>query len=276
MRSSQPLEGRIALVTGAAGGQGRSHARTLAELGADIIAVDIGPDPDTTDPSSHPGLVEVLKSVSAAGRRGYGVLADVTDLDGLSAGVAEAVAALGGLQIVVANAGIAGLAQGGTASISAVEWRRMLEVNLTGAWNTACATDRHLAAGGAVVFIASLAAVKAYPGLGHYAAAKAGVVSLTKTLALEYGPRGIRVNCILPTEVNTPMLTSPEAMRLYLPAEEDPTPEALAQITRELHVLDIPWVEPADVSEAVAFLVSDCARYITGVSLPVDGGALLK
>ena len=274
------LDGAVAVVTGAARGQGRAHAIRLAQEGADVIAIDLGDDVGTVDyaMSTPADLLETAALVEAAGRRCVAGVADIRDRDTLASVVDAGVEALGRLDIVVANAGVAGFAPDGTCGLPLQAWQDMIDINLTGTWNTAAVCVPHLrrAGWGSIVAISSISGLKGADGLGHYVAAKHGVVGLVKSLAIELGPFSIRVNAVLPTEVRTPMLVNPRSMRLYLPDEEQPTIEQLAQVTANLHVLPVPWVEPEDVSNAVVFLSSPEARYITGVCLPVDAGALLK
>jgi (+)-trans-carveol dehydrogenase len=273
------LGGRVALVTGGARGQGRTHALALAAAGADVIVLDIASSVATVDYElgNDDGLQETARLVRNLGRRCHAGIADIRDLEQLRVAVDEGASRLGRLDIVVANAGIAGFSAGGTTAVPPETWQAMLDVNLTGTWNTVVAAVPHLRAAGkgSITAICSISGVEAAAGIGHYVASKHGVVGLIKTLAIELGPDSIRANCVLPTEVNTPMLMNPRSMALYVPEKKEPTPTDLARVTRALHVLPVPWVEPEDVSNAVVFLASEDARYITGVALPVDAGALL-
>jgi NAD(P)-dependent dehydrogenase (short-subunit alcohol dehydrogenase family) len=152
----------------------------------------------------------------------------------------------------------------------------MIDVNLTGVWHAAKAAIPHLIAGergGSIVLTSSTAGLVALPNMAHYVAAKHGVVGLMRTLALELAPHFIRVNSVHPTAVNTPMVRNEPTMRVFLPGVENPTAEQYAEAMGALNALPIPWVEPRDVSNAVLFLASDEARYITGATLPVDAGS---
>ena len=154
----------------------------------------------------------------------------------------------------------------------------MMDVNLTGAWHTAKAAIPHMVAGGrggAIVLTSSTAGLKGFANVGHYVAAKHGLVGLMRTLALELAPQSIRVNSLHPTQVNTDMIMNEVTYRLFSPELEYPTQEDFAEVSRRMQALPIPWVEPIDVSNALLFLVSDEARYITGVALPVDAGTTL-
>jgi (+)-trans-carveol dehydrogenase len=155
----------------------------------------------------------------------------------------------------------------------------MIDTNLTGEWHATKAAIPHLRAGGrggSMILTSSDAGLKPYQNTGHYTAAKHGVIGLMKTLALELAADGIRVNAIAPTQVDTPMLMNPATFRLFAPDAENPTADDLAPPSQALNALPIPWVQPLDISNAVLFLASDEARYITGVVLPVDAGAAIK
>jgi (+)-trans-carveol dehydrogenase len=272
-------EGKVAFITGAGRGQGRSHAVRLAQEGADIIAIDICHDVDNALPMATPeDLAETVKLVEAQDRRIVAVQADVRDLDAVKAAVDAGVAELGRLDIVVANAGIASLG-GPVESMDPDNWTHTIDINLTGLWHTARAAIPHLVAGGrggSIVLTSSVGGVKALPGMSHYVSAKHGVIGLMRSLAVELGPQSIRVNSVLPTNVNTPMFMNEGTFKLFRPDVEHPGPDDMLVAARMMHVLPIGWVEAEDISNAIVFLTSDDARYITGVALPVDGGTLLK
>lgn len=271
------MQGKVALITGAARGMGQSHAVRLAEEGADIIALDLCKEVETVGyGGSTPGeLSETAAMVEALGRRVVAGAADVRDFDALRATVDDAVAELGRLDIVVANAGISSF---GTLDVlEEHQWQAVLDVNLTGAWHTAKAGIPHLraAAGGAIVMISSTAGLMGMAGIGHYVASKYGVMGLVRSLALELAPDMIRVNSVNPTTVNTPMAINAEMFARYAPdlSEEERTVEALKERFAASNAMPIPWVEPVDVSNAVLWLASDEARYVTGIALPVDAGS---
>ena len=273
-------EGKVAFITGAARGQGRSHAVRLAADGADIIAVDICHDVEGALPMATPDdLAETVKLVEALDRRIVATQADVRDFDALKAAVDEGVAQLGRLDIIVANAGIASIG-GPVQSMDAANWKHTIDINLTGLWHTARAGIPHLLAGGrsgSIVLTSSVGGMHAMPNMSHYVSAKHGVVGLMRSLAVELGQHGIRVNSVHPTNVNTPMFMNEGTFKMFRPDLENPGPDDVAAIAAQfMHVLPVGWVEPEDVSNAIAFLVSDEARYITGVTLPVDAGALIK
>ena len=236
----------VALVTGAGGEAGRGHALRLAAAGMDIIAVDGG-----TAGAPGAGLDETARMVRALGRRVAAAPADVRDHGQLAAAVNRAAGELGRLDVVVAAAGGLGR-QAAAGELTEAAWQDMIDVNLTGAWLTCKVAVPHIIAGGrggSVVLAGSVAAVKPYPGLAHYVAAEHAIVGLARTLAQELGADGIRVNVLLPDgpaagESREPLLPSP--------------------------------ARPRDASEALLFLISDVARHITGVALPVDAGVLAR
>jgi (+)-trans-carveol dehydrogenase len=274
------VEGKVAFITGAARGQGRSHAVRLAEEGADIIAVDLCAQVDTVPyPMATPeDLAQTVKAVEALDRRIIATQADVRDFAALKAAVDAGVAELGRLDIVSANAGIASV-DASTTDISEQSWADMLDINLTGVWHTAKAAVPHMIAagnGGAIILTSSAAGLMAYPGIGHYVSAKHGVVGLMRTLALELAPHMIRVNSLHPTQVDTAMIQNETIYRLFSPDDPNPSRDAFIPVSQEMNALPIPWVEPRDISNALLFLASDEARYITGVPLPVDAGAVIK
>ncbi|HEX4092255.1 MAG TPA: mycofactocin-coupled SDR family oxidoreductase [Trebonia sp.] len=273
------LEGKVAFITGAARGQGRSHALRLAEEGADIIAVDLCGQIDTVPyPMSTPAdLAETVAAVEALDRRIVARQADVRDGAALRDAVAAGVAELGGIDIVLANAGIFNFSDD-SGFISEEAWRDVIDTNLTGVWNTITPAVPHLRrrGGGAVVITSSVAGNKGLGHMGHYVAAKHGVVGLMRTLAIELAPDFIRVNAIHPTNVNTQMIQNEPTYHLFSPDLEHPSHDDFIAAARGITLLPVPWVEAIDISNAVLFLVSDEGRYITGISLPVDAGQSIK
>jgi SDR family mycofactocin-dependent oxidoreductase len=263
------LEGKVAFITGIARGQGRSHALRLASEGADIIGVDICADIDSVPypMASTDDLDETVALVEKLGRRIVAKVADVRDLAALRGVVDAAVADLGRLDFVVANAGISPLAfRETTDAEDEAAWNDVVGVNLTGVWHATKVGSSHIIAGGrggALVLTSSTAGLRGMSGDG-YTASKHGVVGLMRGLANDLAPYSIRVNAVHPTAVNTLMATN-EALQGFLATQED----------KGIHLrnaLPVEMLEPEDISAAVAFLVSDDARYITGTSLPVDAG----
>ena len=274
------VEGKVAFITGAARGQGRSHALRLAQEGADIIAIDIceALPENTYPPATEEDLAETVRQVEALDRRIVASKADVRDFAQLKKAVDDGVAQLGRLDIVSANAGIGGTPNR-SEDIPEDEWTNMLDINLSGVWRTAKAAIPHLKAGGrggSIILTSSDAGLFAYENISHYVSAKHGVVGLMRTLALELAPDFIRVNSVHPTTVNTPMVQNEGTYRLFRPDLENPTQDDFAAAAVSMNALPIPWVEPVDISNAVLFFASDESRYVTGVPLAVDAGAAIK
>jgi (+)-trans-carveol dehydrogenase len=274
------VEGKVAFITGAARGQGRSHAVRLAEEGVDIIAIDVC-KPVVAEggipPSTPEDLAETADLVKGHNRRIYTAEVDVRDYAALKAAVDTGVDQLGRLDIIVANAGIG---NGGETldKTSEEDWTDMIDVNLGGVWKTVKAGVPHLLSGGqggSIILTSSVGGLKAYPHTGHYVAAKHGVVGLMRTFAVELGQH-IRVNSVHPTHVSTPMIMNEGTWKMFRPDLENPGPDDMAPICQLFHVLPIPWVDPIDISNAVLFFASDEARYLTGVTLPIDAGSCLK
>jgi len=273
-------EGKVAFITGAARGQGRSHAVRLAREGADIIAVDIcGPvEASSADPATPEDLAHTAELVKGLGRRAVTAEVDVRDYNALKAAVDYGVEQLGRLDVIVANAGVAESSPS-LADTDEELWQATLDIDLGGVWKTVKAGVPHLVAGGrggSIILTSSVAGFKPYPGMGHYGTAKAGMLGLMRTFAVELGQHMIRVNSVHPTHTNTPMIMHERLYRDFRPDLENPGQEDIIPICTTFHTLPIPWVEPEDVSNAVVFLASDDARYITGVALPIDAGSMLK
>jgi len=272
------VEGKVALITGAARGQGRSHAVRLAEEGADIIAIDICRQIASVPfPMATPDdLQETAQLVEKFGRRVVPIECDVRDYEVLAAAASQGAAELGSIDIVAANAGISSAGQ--LHELAEDAWQDVIDVNLTGVWHTCKASVPHLiaAGGGSIVVTSSMAALRTWQNIGHYSAAKHGVVGVARVMAAELAPYGIRVNAIHPTQVDTPMLANDWGYALFRPDLDNPTKADVVEPMTMLNTLPVPWVEPVDISNAVLFLVSDEARYITGISLPIDAGANIK
>jgi SDR family mycofactocin-dependent oxidoreductase len=274
--TTQRLLDRVAFVTGAARGQGRAHAVRLAEEGADVVVLDIcAPVASVTDyaMAGPDDLDETVALVEKTGRRCRSVVADVRDLEAVTAGLADAVAELGRLDVVVANAGIASYGRGW--ELTPDQWADMIGINLTGVWNTLRAAIPHIRAGGrggSIVITSSIGGLKGLAHVAHYAAAKHGVVGLMRSFSAELAPYGVRVNTVNPTNVDTEMVQNAGTYGMFLPGDPDPTREKATPSFAAMHPMGIPWVEVSDVANAVAFLASDEARYITGIALPIDAG----
>lgn len=266
------LEGKVALVSGAARGQGRSHAVRLAQEGADVIAFDVCRQLGTVPYplATSEDLKETVRQVEELDRRIVAREADVTDLGAVKELVAEGVGELGRLDVVCANAGIVTFAEN-TWSLTEDVWDEMIEVNLTGVWKTLAAAIPSMidaGNGGSIVITSSTAGVKGMSGIAHYASAKHGVVGLMRTLAHELAPHSIRVNTVHPTGVNTPMVVNDYTAQFLESSEEG--------ASNVQNLLPVEMIEAVDISNAIVWLSSDEARYVTGVSLPVDAGFLQK
>lgn len=272
------LEGKVALVTGAARGMGRTHATHLARAGADIVAVDLARDEPGVDYSqgTPAELTDTAALVEAEGRTVLARTADVRDQQALDAIVAEATDTFGGIDILVSNAGIS--SQAAAIDLTDDDWHTILDVNLVGAWHAAKAVIPGMIerGSGSIVFISSTVGLKGAPHQAHYVASKHGIQGLVGSLANELGPHGIRVNSVNPGTVDTEMALNDRLLRNYFPDIEHPTKDDAAAAFGSYTLLPIPWVQPEDVSNAVLWIASDEARYVTGVAIPVDGGLLAK
>ncbi|MFW0783357.1 mycofactocin-coupled SDR family oxidoreductase [Gordonia sp. CPCC 206044] len=272
------LEGKVAFITGAARGQGRSHALRLAQEGADIIAVDVT-DQVATVPydTARPGDMEqTIEQVEALDRRIIASEVDVRDLAGLQKAAADGFAALGRIDIVLANAGISTMAP--TIEMDEQTWQTMIDINLTGVWKTVRAAVPFVVEGGrggSVVLTSSLAAITVNENIAHYSAAKHGLIGLMRVLAKELGPQNIRVNTVHPTTVATDMILNDATYKLFRPDLDNPTRADFEEAAIEMNRLPVAMVEPIDISHAVLYLVSDDGRYVTGTTHVVDAGGRL-
>jgi SDR family mycofactocin-dependent oxidoreductase len=267
------LDGKVAFISGGARGQGRSHAVRLAEEGADIITFDICTQIDTVPyaMSTPEDLEQTVKEVEALGRRIFAQQADARDVDALQRVFDEGSAAIGPVDFVLANAGI-GV---GSADPTDKDWHDVIDVNLTGVWNTVRVAIPSLierGQGGSIVITSSTGGLIGVstndPGMLAYIAAKHGVIGLMRSWANYLAPHYIRVNAVAPTAVNTPMAANEEMMRTL---EENP-----AIAAAWMNAIPVPMVEARDISNAIAWLVSDDARYVTGTVVPVDAGMVNK
>ncbi|MFW0793640.1 mycofactocin-coupled SDR family oxidoreductase [Gordonia sp. CPCC 205515] len=265
------LDGKVAFITGAARGQGRSHAVKLASEGADIIAVDICDQISSVEyaMAAPEDLAETVKQVEALDRRIVSRQVDVRDLDALRSVVADGEAELGTLDIIIANAGIAPVGLDGE---YVERWKDVIDVNMTGVFYTVMAGVQSLIdkQAGSIVITSSTQGLKGTGGSGGpsvaYTAAKHGLVGMMRSWANWLSPMNIRVNTVHPTGVATPMIQNPVMEQIFNALGPD------VEIDAVKNLMPIPWVEPVDISNAIAFLVSDDARYITGITLPVDAG----
>ncbi|MBW0114676.1 mycofactocin-coupled SDR family oxidoreductase [Pseudonocardia sp. KRD-169] len=266
------LEGKVALVTGAARGQGRSHAVHLAEEGADIVAVDLCGQIDSIPYAmGRPeDLARTAELVEGLDRRIVTSQADVRDSAAMEQAVSEAVAQFGQIYVLCANAGVFSFAP--FTELTDELWDDMIGVTLTGVFRTVRAVlpvmleqER-----GSIVLTGSTASRKGYANFAHYTAAKHGVVGIMRSLVQEVSSKNIRVNCVLPTTVATDMVTNDAVYRLFDP--ESPSRESFENVIASMNALPVGTIQPIDISRAVAWLASDESRYVTGICLPVDAG----
>lgn len=274
------LEGKVAFVTGAGRGQGRAHAKALAAEGADIIAFDICDDiPEVAYPmATRAELQETCAAIESMGRRAVAAVGDVRSYSALAAAVEQGVGDQGRLDIVVANAGVAMMDPDLEKDVDLLQasWEAVIGINLTGVWNTVRATAPAMIRagnGGSIILTSSTAGLKGLSSPGNignegYGAAKHGVVGLMRQFAVELSQHMIRVNSVHPTGVATMMIQN-EAMGRFLEA----FPDATSSLT---NLLPVEVLQPEDIADAVVFLASDKAKYITGVTLPVDAGFTVK
>ena len=259
---------KVVMVTGAARGTGRVHCQRFAEEGADVIALDA--------PAVADDLRGTARDVASRNRHCALGVADVSDLDAMTDAVNAGVAELGRLDVIVANAGIH-LPGAPAWELDPLDWQRTLDINLTGVWHTIKAGVPHIGdQGGAIVIISSTNGLRGTSNTAHYTASKHAVVGLARTLANELGPRRIRVNTVHPGAVATPMVLNDQTFRRLRPDLDNPTAADAAEVLQARNLLPVPWVEPVDVANAVVFLASDQARYITGTQLVVDAGLTQK
>ena len=272
------LAGQVAVVTGAARGQGRSHALALAREGASIIALDACA-PIATVPYPLPAkedLEDTAEQVRALGAQVIHGVVDVRDLAGMERFVSDAVATLGRLDIVCANAGIS--TPSPTLTMTEEAWQTTIDINLTGAWKTCRATVPHVIAGGrggAVIITSSSATAMISKNIAHYTASKHGLIGFMRVLAKELAPHRIRVNTLHPTGVRTPMILNEPMYRLFRPDLENPYQEDFESAARSHHALGVSAVDPEDVSAAVIYLASAAGRYVTGSTFMLDAGGPL-
>jgi SDR family mycofactocin-dependent oxidoreductase len=275
-------EGKLVIVTGAARGQGRNHAVRLAEEGADIIAIDVCKDIDTAGYSmaSNEDLEETARLVQKTGRRVVVQHADVRDYASVRAAIDAGAAELGGVDVLIPNAGI--LPMGPDQPVSA--FTGTIDVNLVGVLNTVHATLPHLQEGASVIMVGSIASflppmpedLVAGAGYAGYKFAKHVLVDYVKELALQLAPMGGRVNSVHPTTVDTEMVFNDAMFRTYRPDMENPTKEDIEPILATIQAMPISHVTMDDVTHAVVYLASDESRYVTASQIKIDGGAIAK
>lgn len=264
------LTGKVALITGAAGGIGGAAARRFAEEGADIIALD--------RPGTESSLNSLQEQLRAYGVRSTWRVADVTDQAALDIAVNSAGEEFNGFNTVFANAGVLG--HGLAEDVTEEDWQQQININLGGVWRTVKAAASWLKqdsrAPGSITITSSTAGLRAAGGGGTYAAAKHGVVGLARAWAHEFGPYEVRVNTVHPSAVGTQLVLNLENLQRARPDLEDPQPEDVRELWTQGKLINVAWIEPLDVANAVVFLASDEARYVTGAQLAIDGGSTTK
>jgi len=273
------LTGKVAYITGVARGQGRSHAIALAKRGVRIVGVDICAPVATApyDMADENDLVETEKLIAEVGGESMLSVGDVRDLDVQIAAVSAAYDRWGRMDIVLGNAGVC--TYGELATMSVEKWKEMMDIDLTGVWMSARAAAGPMIEagnGGSMIFTSSTAGLRNLNSIGHYVAAKHGVTGLAKAFANELAPHNIRVNSLHPSNCRTEMMLNTGVAKMFRPDLDSPTWEDAVDSYGTIHLLNTPWVEPEDVSNAIVFLVSDEARFITGAAIPVDAGMLAK
>ena len=272
------LDGKVALITGGARGQDRSHALTLAREGADIVICDIASQIETVPyhMATEDQLTETVRLVEDLDRRCVAVKADVRDPSQVQSVVDRAINEFGKIDILSANAGIFSFST--IAEMSDQMWHDMIDTNLTGVFNSMRAVVPHMVRQGygRIVATSSVAGRMGFANIAHYVSAKWGVIGLVKSLAQEVAANGITVNAICPTNVDTDMIQNEAFYSLFVAGVRHATKEQAARAGTAMNAIPIPWVESQDISNALLFLVSDDARYITGEAIHVAAGATAR
>jgi SDR family mycofactocin-dependent oxidoreductase len=270
------MDGKVVFVTGGARGQGRSHALTFASAGADVVMFDncqVDVEFQTYPGGSREQFEETKRAVEAKGVRCLAIQGDVRSLEDLQKAAARALEAFGHIDVCLASAGVAFLGDR-VGDLDPGNWQTTLDINLTGVFNTIKAIVNHMAdqRSGVVIATSSMAGRVAFQHAAQYNASKWGVIGLVKTVAAEYGPFGVRANVVCPTNVNSPMIHNPSTYALFAPEIENPSWEEVKPRMSANHTLPVAYVEPYDISNAMLFLASDDARFITGEVLTVSAG----
>lgn len=273
------VDGKVALITGAARGQGRAHALRLAQEGADILALDICEQVPGApyEGATEADLAETVAGVEQLDRRIIAHKGDVRVQADVDALVAAGLAELGRIDVLVSNAGVTLTSPGWL--ITEEEWHTQIDINLTGCWRVAKSVIPHMieaGRGGSIIFTSSVIAARGMGNLAHYSASKSGLEGLSRELAVDVGRYGIRVNTIQPGSTHTKMLDNQAAWELFTPGHEgaplQERRELMLQVNAGLNMLGVPWLEPEDLANAVLYLASDESRMVTGIALPVDAG----
>lgn len=273
------VSGKVALVTGAARGQGRAHAVRLAEEGADIIAFDLcAPVAGVKyNGATEDDLAETVRQIESFDRRVLSRTGDVRSVEDVEAVVRDGLQQFGHIDVLVANAGVVMLSKGW--EITEEDWATQIGINLTGCWRIAKAVIPSMidaGTGGSIIFTSSGVVARASGNMAHYSATKSGVEGLCRELAVELGPHGIRVNTLQPTAVHTEMMDNPAMWETFSPGDttlsQTDKRQRMLDIMSQSNILPVPWVEPADLANGVLFLASDEAKMVTGSPFRVDAG----
>jgi SDR family mycofactocin-dependent oxidoreductase len=268
------LDGKVALITGGARGQGRSHAITFAREGADIVVCDLASQIETVPyaMSNPDDLSETVKLVEEQDRRCVAMQADVRDTAQVKSVVDRAIDEFGHVDILIANAGI--VAPVALVDISDEAWSDMVETDLTGVFKSIRAVAPHMIErrSGRIIATSSMVGKTGVPGLSHYVAAKWGVIGLVKSAALEFGQYGITVNAVCPTNVDTAMIQNQAMYSLFAPDIHNPTRDDVIPGFTSLNALPVPWVQVEDISEGMLYLAAESGRYVTGETLTIAAG----
>ena len=269
------VEGRVALVTGAARGQGRAHAIALANEGADLIVTDLCADIGTVPYplGTAAELAETVSLVEATGQRCLSMPADIRDTAGIGLVVEAGIEAFGQIDICVANAGVTGY--GTFHELDDDTWNDMIDVDLTGTFKTIRAVLPHMLERryGRIIATSSMAGRMGNANLAHYVAAKWGVIGMVKSLAMEVANKGITVNAIAPAAVDTAMLHNEAMYKLFCPDMDAPTREDVTPRYQAMNRLGVAWMAPEEVSRAVLFVAADAASSMTGQVIEVSLGS---
>lgn len=277
--AAAPFAGRVALITGGARGQGRSHALAFAAAGADVAICDRCADaPAIPYPMATPDdLDETVRGVEATGRRCLSAKLDTSDRGALDAFVTEVESSLGQVDIAVANAGVT--CARGVQDMTPDLWDEVIASNLTGVANTVTAVASGMIRRryGRIVTVSSMMGRGANYGMSAYGASKWGVIGLTKAAAHDLSPFGITVNSVAPGNIDTPMVQNPFMYGLLRPDLEHPGPDDIAPTLASLHLQPgVPWLDPAEVTRVVLFLADEASAHLTGIVVPVDAGAAAR
>lgn len=268
------FDGRVALITGGARGQGRAHALAFAEGGADVVICDRCENSDVVfyPLATEEDLAETARLVEAAGRRCIAVKADTADREAMDALVARAESELGSVDIAVANAGVSVASP--VQSMTSAQWNEAISSNLTGVFNTIGAVAPGMIARGygRIVTISSMLGRAGNTNMAAYAASKWGVIGLTKSAALDLAQNGITVNAIAPGNISTPMIHNDALYSMMRPDLEKPTADDVAPVFASLHAQPVPWLEPEEITRAVLFFAAEASTHISGTVLPIDAG----